>query len=468
MSKPRTLYDKIWDDHVVEQQPDGTCLLYIDRHLVHEVTSPQAFEGLRAAGRKVRAPEKTLAVVDHNIPTSDRNLPNPDPESAEQIRVMAENARDFGIEYYDEFDRRQGIVHIIGPEQGFTLPGTTIVCGDSHTSTHGAFGALAHGIGTSEVEHVLATQTLIQKKAKNMRVRVYGALKDGVTAKDIILAIIGEIGTAGGTGHVIEYAGEAIQALSMEGRMTICNMSIEGGARAGLIAPDDKTFDYIKGRPRAPKAGAYEAALRHWQTLYSDDDAAFDREIVQHAEKLPPLVTWGTSPEQVVSVTGRVPIPSEIADEIKRNAAIRSLDYMGLQGGEKITDITLDRVFIGSCTNGRIEDLREVARIAEGKKVNAAVNAMIVPGSGLVKEQAEAEGLDKIFKAAGFDWREPGCSMCLGMNPDQLRPRERCASTSNRNFEGRQGRLGRTHLVSPVMAAAAALAGRFVDIRDFH
>ena len=359
-------------------------------------------------------------------------------------------------------------MHVVGPEQGFTLPGTTIVCGDSHTSTHGAFGALAHGIGTSEVEHVLATQTLIQKKARNMRVRVDGALKDGVTAKDIILAIIGEIGTAGGTGHVIEYAGEAIEALSMEGRMTICNMSIEGGARAGLIAPDDKTFEYIKGRPRAPKAGAYETALRHWQTLFSDKDAAFDSEIVLHAEKLPPLVTWGTSPEQVVSISGRVPRPEEIADEMKRTAAIRSLDYMGLQGGEKITDLTLDRVFIGSCTNGRIEDLREVARIVDGKRVHANVSAMIVPGSGLVKEQAEAEGLDKIFKDAGFDWREPGCSMCLGMNPDQLRPRERCASTSNRNFEGRQGRLGRTHLVSPVMAAAAALAGRFVDIRDVH
>ena len=416
----------------------------------------------------MRAPEKTLAVVDHNVPTSDRSKGIDDPESALQVATLAENAREFGIEYYHERDRRQGIVHVVGPEQGFTLPGTTIVCGDSHTSTHGAFGALAHGIGTSEVEHVLATQTLIQKKARNMRVRVDGALKDGVTAKDIILAIIGEIGTAGGTGHVIEYAGEAIRTLSMEGRMTICNMSIEGGARAGLIAPDDKTFEYIKGRPRAPKAGAYETALRHWQSLYSDKDAAFDSEIVLHAEKLPPLVTWGTSPEQVVSISGRVPRPEEIADEMKRTAAIRSLDYMGLQGGEKITDLTLDRVFIGSCTNGRIEDLREVARIVDGKRVHANVSAMIVPGSGLVKEQAEAEGLDKIFKDAGFDWREPGCSMCLGMNPDQLKPRERCASTSNRNFEGRQGRLGRTHLVSPVMAAAAALAGRFVDIRDVH
>jgi 3-isopropylmalate/(R)-2-methylmalate dehydratase large subunit len=468
MAKPRTAYDKIWDEHLVHEAPDGTCLLYIDRHLVHEVTSPQAFEGLRMAGRKVRSPEKTLAVVDHNVPTTDRSHGIDDAESALQVATLAENAREFGIDYFSERDQRQGIVHIIGPEQGFTLPGTTIVCGDSHTSTHGAFGALAHGIGTSEVEHVLATQTLIQRKAKNMRVRVDGALPQGVTAKDIILAIIGQIGTAGGTGHVIEYAGDAIRALSMEGRMTICNMSIEGGARAGLIAPDEKTFDYVRGRPRAPKAGAFEAALRHWQTLYSDADAEFDREIVLDAERLPPLVTWGTSPEQVVSITGHVPRPEDIADETKRRAAERSLDYMGLKGGEKITDLTLDRVFIGSCTNGRIEDLREVAKVVAGRQVNVNVSAMIVPGSGLVKEQAEAEGLDAIFKAAGFDWREPGCSMCLGMNPDQLSPRERCASTSNRNFEGRQGRLGRTHLVSPAMAAAAALAGRFVDIREFH
>jgi 3-isopropylmalate/(R)-2-methylmalate dehydratase large subunit len=468
MDKPRTLYDKIWDAHLVHEAPDGTCLLYIDRHLVHEVTSPQAFEGLRMAGRKVRAPEKTLAVVDHNVPTTDRSKGIDDPESAIQIATLAANAREFGIEYYHERDRRQGIVHVVGPEQGFTLPGITIVCGDSHTSTHGAFGALAHGIGTSEVEHVLATQTLIQQKAKNMRVRVEGKLPEGVTAKDIILAIIGEIGTAGGTGHVIEYAGEAVRALSMEGRMTICNMSIEGGARAGLIAPDATTFDYIKGRPRAPKAGAFELAKADWERLYSDEGAAFDREIVLDAAKLPPLVTWGTSPEQVVSVSGRVPKPDEIADETKRKAAERSLDYMGLKGGEKITDITLDRIFIGSCTNARIEDLREVARIVEGKHVNENLRAMIVPGSGLVKAQAEAEGLDVIFKQAGFEWREPGCSMCLGMNPDQLAPRERCASTSNRNFEGRQGRLGRTHLVSPVMAAAAAIAGRFVDIREFH
>jgi 3-isopropylmalate/(R)-2-methylmalate dehydratase large subunit len=468
MTKPRTLYDKIWDAHLVHEAPDGTCLLYVDRHLVHEVTSPQAFEGLRMAGRRVRAPEKTLAVVDHNVPTTDRSKGIDDPESALQIETLAQNARDFGIEYYHERDKRQGIVHVVGPEQGFTLPGTTVVCGDSHTSTHGAFGALAHGIGTSEVEHVLATQTLIQSKARNMLVRVDGTLPEGVTAKDIILAIIGEIGTAGGNGHVIEYAGEAIEALSMEGRMTICNMSIEGGARAGLIAPDAKTFDYIKGRPRAPKGGAFEVAKHHWEKLYSDEGAHFDRIVGLKANELPPIVSWGTSPEQVVSVSGRVPVPSEIADETKRKAAERSLDYMGLKGGEKITDITLDRVFIGSCTNGRIEDLRAVAKVVEGRKVSETVRAMIVPGSGLVKAQAEAEGLDKIFKDAGFEWREPGCSMCLGMNPDQLAPRERCASTSNRNFEGRQGRLGRTHLVSPQMAAAAALAGRFVDIRSFH
>jgi len=468
MAKPRTLYDKIWDDHLVDEQSDGTCLLYIDRHLVHEVTSPQAFEGLRLSGRKVRAPEKTLLVVDHNVPTTDRNKPNPDPESAAQIAYLAENAKFFGLEYFNEFDRRQGIVHIIGPEQGFTLPGVTLVCGDSHTATHGAFGALAYGIGTSEVEHVLATQTLIQSKSKNMRAVVDGKLPRGVTAKDIILAIIGEIGTAGGTGYALEYAGEAIRALSMEGRMTVCNMSVEGGAKAGFIAPDEKAYAFVKDRPKAPKGKAWDEAMRYWETLRSDDGAHFDREIRLDAAKLPPLVTWGTSPEQVVSISGRVPRPEEIADEIKRKAAIRSLDYMGLAGGEKITDITLDRVFIGSCTNGRIEDLREVARVVNGKTVNASVQAMIVPGSGLVKEQAEAEGLDKIFKAAGFDWRVPGCSMCLGMNPDQLAPRERCASTSNRNFEGRQGRLGRTHLVSPVMAAAAALAGRFVDIREFH
>jgi 3-isopropylmalate/(R)-2-methylmalate dehydratase large subunit len=465
MAKPRTLHDKIWDDHLVDQQPDGTCLIYIDRHLVHEVTSPQAFEGLRLTGRKVHAPEKTLCVVDHNVPTTNRNLPNPDPESAAQIAYLAENAKIFGLEYYNEFDRRQGIVHIIGPEQGFTLPGTTLVCGDSHTATHGAFGALAYGIGTSEVEHVLATQTLIQTKSKNMRAVVDGKLPDGVTAKDIILAIIGEIGTAGGTGYALEYAGEAIRALSMEGRMTVCNMSVEGGAKAGFIAPDEKVYAYLKDRPKAPKGAAWDQAVRYWDTLRSDDGAHFDREIRLDAASLPPLVTWGTSPEQVISITGHVPVPAEIADENKRRAAETSLAYMGLKGGEKITDIAIDRVFIGSCTNGRLEDLRAAARMVAGKTVSQNVNAMVVPGSGIVKEQAEAEGLDKIFVAAGFEWREPGCSMCLAMNPDKLKPGERCASTSNRNFEGRQGYKGRTHLVSPAMAAAAAVAGKFVDVR---
>jgi 3-isopropylmalate/(R)-2-methylmalate dehydratase large subunit len=468
MASARTLYDKIWDDHVVDVQPDGTALLYIDRHLVHEVTSPQAFEGLRMTGRKLRAPEKTLAVVDHIVPTSNRVNGIDDPEAAIQLAALAENARDFGVEYYNELDPRQGIVHIIGPEQGFTLPGMTIVCGDSHTSTHGAFGALAHGIGTSEVEHVLATQTLIQNKAKNMRVTVDGQLPAGVTAKDIVLAIIGEIGTAGGTGHVIEYAGEAIRALSMEGRMTVCNMSIEGGARAGMIAPDEKTYAYLKDRPKAPKGAAWDAAMRYWETLRSDDGAHFDKEIRLDAAQLPPIVTWGTSPEDVVSVTGAVPNPDDIADENKRASKWRALEYMGLKPGTRITDITLDRVFIGSCTNGRIEDLRAVAKVVEGRRVAETVSAMIVPGSGLVKMQAEAEGLDAIFKAAGFDWREPGCSMCLAMNADRLEPHERCASTSNRNFEGRQGFKGRTHLVSPAMAAAAAIAGRFVDIRDWN
>jgi 3-isopropylmalate/(R)-2-methylmalate dehydratase large subunit len=465
---PRTFYDKIWEDHLVDEQPDGTCLVYIDRHLVHEVTSPQAFEGLRLSGRKVRAPEKTLCVVDHNVPTTDRKAPNPDPESAAQIAYLAENAELFGLEYFDEFDKRQGIVHIIGPEQGFTLPGTTLVCGDSHTATHGAFGALAYGIGTSEVEHVLATQTLILTKSKNMRAVVDGKLPPGVTAKDIILAIIGEIGTAGATGHALEYAGEAIRSLSMEGRMTVCNMSVEAGARAGFIAPDEKAFAYLKDRPRSPKGKLWDEAMRQWETLHSDEGAQFDREIRLDAAKLPPLVTWGTSPEQVVSVTSRVPRPQDIADENKRRAAVTSLDYMGLKGGEKITDIALDRVFIGSCTNARIEDLREVARVVGGKTVKPSVKAMIVPGSGLVKEQAEAEGLDKVFLKAGFEWREPGCSMCLAMNPDKLAPGERCASTSNRNFEGRQGYKGRTHLVSPAMAAAAAIAGHFVDVREWR
>jgi len=465
---PRTLYDKIWHDHLVHEAPDGTCLLYIDRHLVHEVTSPQAFEGLRLSGRKVRHPEKTLAVVDHNVPTSDRSQGIAEPESRLQVETLAANSKEFGIEYYNEHDRRQGIVHVIGPEQGFTLPGTTIVCGDSHTSTHGAFGALAHGIGTSEVEHVLATQTLIQKKAKNMLVEVEGRLARGATAKDIILAIIGKIGTAGGTGSVVEYAGEAIRDLSMEGRMTVCNMSIEGGARAGMIAPDEKAYEYLKGRPNAPGSEAWDKARRYWDTLRSDEGAHFDRVIKLDAAALPPIVSWGTSPEDVVSVEGCVPNPDEIADEGKRQSKWRALDYMGLKPGTRITDIPLDVIWIGSCTNGRIEDLRAVAGIVSGRKVNARLRAMIVPGSGLVKMQAEAEGLDKIFRAAGFEWREPGCSMCLGMNPDQLKPGERCASTSNRNFEGRQGYRGRTHLVSPQMAAAAAVAGRFVDIREWH
>ncbi len=468
MAKPRTLYDKIWDDHVVDVQADGTTLLYIDRHLVHEVTSPQAFEGLRMAGRKVHAPHRTLAVVDHNVQTTDRSAGIVEPESRLQVETLAANAKDFELEYFNEHDRRQGIVHIIGPEQGFTLPGTTIVCGDSHTSTHGAFGALAHGIGTSEVEHVLATQTLIQAKAKNMRVMVEGKAAPGVTAKDIILAIIGEIGTAGGTGHVIEYAGEAIRDLSLEGRMTMCNMSIEGGARAGMVAPDGKTFAYLYGRPKAPTGEAWHRAVAYWRTLQSDEGAHFDREVRLDAANLSPIVSWGTSPQDVVTVAGTVPRAQDAGDAMKQAAVRRALDYMGLRGGEKITDIALDRVFIGSCTNSRIEDLRAAAQIVAGRKVADRVSAMVVPGSGLVKAQAEAEGLDVIFTAAGFEWREPGCSMCLAMNPDKLEPGERCASTSNRNFEGRQGPKGRTHLVSPAMAAAAAIAGHFVDVRDWR
>jgi 3-isopropylmalate/(R)-2-methylmalate dehydratase large subunit len=468
MTKPHTLYDKIWNDHLIEEEPNGASLIYIDRHIVHEVTSPQAFEGLRLSGRKVHAPDKTLLVVDHNVPTTDRKLPNPDPESEAQIATLADNAKFFKLEYYDEFDPRQGIVHIIGPEQGFTLPGVTLVCGDSHTATNGAFGALAYGIGTSEVEHVLATQTLIQTKSKNMRAIVDGHLPPGVTAKDIILAIIGEIGTAGGTGYALEYAGETIRSLSMEGRMTVCNMSVEAGAKAGFVAPDEKAYEYLKGRPKAPKAGNWDIAMRYWETLKSDDGAHFDREIRLDAAKLPPLVTWGTSPEQVVSVSGRVPRVEDIADHKKREATVRALHYMGLQGGEKISDIKIDRVFIGSCTNARIEDLRAVAKVVDGRTLHADVKGMIVPGSGLVKEQAESEGLDKIFLKAGFEWREPGCSMCLAMNPDKLAPGERCASTSNRNFEGRQGYRGRTHLVSPAMAAAAAIAGRFVDVREWR
>lgn len=468
MSRAKTLYDKIWDQHVVSTQEDGTCLLYIDRHLVHEVTSPQAFEGLRMAGRQVSHPKRTLAVVDHNVPTTDRSKGIEDPESALQVETLAKNAAEFGVEYYSELDPRQGVVHIVGPEQGFTLPGMTIVCGDSHTSTHGAFGSLAHGIGTSEVEHVLATQTLIQKKAKNMRVTVNGELPHGVTAKDIVLAIIGELGTAGGTGYVIEYAGEAIRNLSVEGRMTVCNMSIEAGARAGLIAPDEKTYAYLEGRPKSPKAGAWEMAKAYWTTLFTDEDAAFDKELVLDAGNLQPIVTWGSSPEDIVSVTGVVPDPADIEDETRRASKERALEYMGVEAGQKITDIKIDRVFVGSCTNGRIEDLREAAAAVKGKKVADSVSAMVVPGSGLVKAQAEAEGLDEIFRAAGFEWREPGCSMCLAMNADKLKPGERCASTSNRNFEGRQGFKGRTHLVSPGMAAAAAIAGHFVDVRDWN
>ncbi|MFM9842742.1 MAG: 3-isopropylmalate dehydratase large subunit [Dongiaceae bacterium] len=466
--KPRTLFDKIWDSHLAHRQDDGTCLIYVDRHLVHEVTSPQAFEGLRANGRKVHRPSATLAVADHNVPTTDRSKGIEDEESRVQVQTLEKNCRDFGITYYSMDDIRQGIVHIIGPEQGMTQPGMTIVCGDSHTSTHGAFGALAFGIGTSEVEHVLATQTLIQQPAKNMRISVEGDLPVGVTAKDLILAIIGKIGTAGGTGHVIEYAGQAIRDLSVEGRMTVCNMSIEAGARAGLIAPDEKTFEYLKGRPMAPKAGQWEQAVAYWRTLPSDTDAVYDKEVVLRAADIAPQVTWGTSPEDVLPITAKVPNPADMADEGKRKAIERSLAYMGLTPGTPLSAVKVDRVFIGSCTNGRIEDLREVAKIAQGRKVAAHVQAMVVPGSGLVKEQAEQEGLDKILLAAGFEWREPGCSMCLAMNADKLQEGERCASTSNRNFEGRQGRGGRTHLVSPAMAAAAAVTGHLTDIRELR
>jgi len=465
MAAPRTLYDKIWDSHLVEVQEDGTAVLYIDRHLVHEVTSPQAFEGLRVAGRKLRRAEATVAVADHNVPTTDRTQGIADEESRIQVETLEKNCADFGVQYFPMTDIRQGVVHIVGPEQGLTLPGMTIVCGDSHTATHGAFGALAFGIGTSEVEHVLATQTLLQKPAKNMRITVEGDLPAGVTAKDLVLAIIGKIGTAGGTGHVVEYAGKAIRDLSMEGRMTVCNMTIEAGARAGLIAPDDKTFAYLMGRPNAPKGAAWEQAVAYWRTLPSDDGAKYDTEITLDAASLVPQVTWGTSPEDVLPITAVVPNPADIADVNKRAAVQRAIDYMGLTPGQKLTDVVVDRVFIGSCTNGRIEDLRAAASVIQGRKVAANVGAMVVPGSGLVKEQAESEGLDKIFTEAGFEWREPGCSMCLAMNADRLEPKERCASTSNRNFEGRQGRDGRTHLVSPEMAAAAALTGRLTDVR---
>ena len=468
MSAPKTLFDKIWDAHVVHRQDDGTCLIYIDRHLVHEVTSPQAFEGLRTAGRSVRAPNRTLAVADHNVPTTDRSAGIADEESRIQVEALATNAAEFGVPYFAMEDIRQGIVHVIGPEQGFTQPGMTIVCGDSHTATHGAFGALAFGIGTSEVEHVLATQTLIQKPAKNMRITVDGDLAPGVTAKDIILAIIGKIGTAGGTGHVIEFAGSAIRGLSMEGRMTICNMAIEGGARAGMIAPDEKTFAYLEGRPMAPQGDMWQKAVDYWRTLPSDADARYDTEIVLPASEIAPIVTWGTSPEDALAITAAVPDPEKEKDQVKRAKIERAIDYMGLKPGQKLTDVKIDTVFIGSCTNSRIEDLRAAAGIADGRKVANGIRAMVVPGSGLVKEQAEAEGLDKVFVAAGFEWREPGCSMCLAMNADKLAEGERCASTSNRNFEGRQGRGGRTHLVSPEMATAAALTGYLTDIRDMQ
>jgi 3-isopropylmalate/(R)-2-methylmalate dehydratase large subunit len=468
MSTPRTLFDKIWDSHVVERMEDGTCLLYIDRHLTHEVTSPQAFEGLRNAGRRVRRPDLTIAVADHNVPTSDRSKGIDEPESRLQVETLEKNVAEFGVPYFPVNDVRQGIVHIIGPEQGISLPGMTIVCGDSHTSTHGALGALAFGIGTSEVEHVLATQTLLQKPAKNMRIDVNGTLPPGVTAKDIILAIIGRIGTAGGTGHVIEYAGEAIRALDMAGRMTVCNMSIEAGARAGLIAPDDKTFAYISGRPYAPKGEAFDRALAWWKSLPSDPGAHYDTVITLDAQKIAPMVTWGTSPEDVATIDGVVPDPASEPDATKRAALERKLSYMGLTPNQKLRDVSVDVVFIGSCTNGRIEDIRAAAAVAKGRKVAPSVRAMVVPGSGLVKQAAEAEGLDRILTEAGFEWREAGCSMCLGMNPDQLKPGQRSASTSNRNFEGRQGPGGRTHLVSPAMAAAAAVTGRLTDVREFR
>ncbi len=462
----KTLYDKIWENHLVHEQKDGTTLIYVDRHLVHEVTSPQAFEGLRLQKRKVRRPELTLAVPDHNVPTTDRTKGIDDEESRIQVETLRSNCKEFDVKLFDVNDKRQGIVHIIGPEQGFTQPGTVIVCGDSHTATHGAFGALAFGIGTSEVEHVLATQTLIQKKSKNFRINVNGDLPKGVTAKDVILKIIGTIGTAGGTGYVVEFAGNVIRNFSMEERMTVCNMTIEAGARAGLIAPDEKTFNYLKDRSMSPKGENWLKAVKFWKTLYSDKECKFDKEINIDGKDIEPLVTWGTSPQDVSPVTGVVPDPEKEKNEDRKLAMKRSLEYMGLKANTKISDIKIDKIFIGSCTNGRIEDLRVAADLLKGKKIANNVSAMVVPGSGLVKEQAEKEGLDRIFKEAGFEWREPGCSMCLGMNPDQLKPKERCASTSNRNFEGRQGRGGRTHLVSPGMAIAAAIKGHLTDVRE--
>jgi 3-isopropylmalate/(R)-2-methylmalate dehydratase large subunit len=467
MAAPKTLFDKIWDNHVVRRDEDGTCLLYIDRHLVHEVTSAQAFEGLRLSGRKVHRRDATLLVADHNVPTTDRDKPIDDDDSRIQVETLEKNAADFDLPYFPLTDARQGVVHIVGPEQGFTQPGMTIVCGDSHTATHGAFGSLAFGVGTSEVEHVLATQTLIQRPAKNMRITVTGTPHPGVTAKDIIMAIIGKLGTAGGTGHVVEFAGEAITGLSMEGRMTVCNMTIEAGARAGLIAPDDVTIDYMKDRPMGPQGKDWDAAVAYWKSLPSDTGAVYDTEITLAAEEIVPLVTWGTSPEDVLPVTGVVPDPSTARDDNKRAAMVRALEYMGLKAGTKLTDIPIQTAFIGSCTNGRLEDLRAAASIAKGKKVAEGVRALVVPGSGLVKAAAEAEGLDKIFTEAGFEWREAGCSMCLAMNPDKLAPGERSASTSNRNFEGRQGPGGRTHLMSPIMVAAAAIRGHITDVRDF-
>lgn len=471
-SKPLTLYEKIWADHVVERRDDGTCLIYIDRHLVHEVTSPQAFAGLRANGRPVRRPDLTLAVPDHNLPTTPRvdaagrPLPIADPESANQLATLRVNVAEFGVPYIDALAAEQGIVHVVGPEQGFTLPGTTLVCGDSHTSAHGALGALAFGIGTSEVEHVLATQTLLLSPSKTMEVRVDGSLGFGVSPKDVVLAIIGRIGAAGGTGHVIEYTGEVIRAMSVEGRLTVSNMSIEGGARAGLIAPDDTTFAYLKGRPMAPSGEAWERAVAYWRTLPTDPAARYDRSVVLHATDIAPSLTWGTSPEDVVPITGTVPDPDSFADPSKRVAARKSLDYMGLTPGTAMQDVGVQHVFIGSCTNSRIEDLRAAAAVAAGRHVAEGVRALVVPGSGLVKRQAEAEGLDRVFQEAGFEWREPGCSMCLAMNPDKVPAGERCASTSNRNFVGRQGPGARTHLLSPAMAAAAAVTGRLTDVRD--
>ena len=464
----KTLYDKIWDEHLVHKQDDGISLLYVDRHLVHEVTSPQAFEGLRMKKRKVRRPELTLAVPDHNVPTTDRSKGIMDKDSKIQVNTLRENCKQFGVQLFDVNDKRQGIVHIIGPEQGFTQPGTVIVCGDSHTATHGAFSALAFGIGTSEVEHVLATQTLIQKKSKNFRINVNGKLPAGVTAKDVILKIIQTIGTAGGTGYVIEFAGDVIKNLSMEERMTVCNMTIEAGARAGLIAPDEKTFEYFKGRPMSPKGEKWKEALLNWKNLYSDKDCSFDKEININGEDIEPLVTWGTSPQDVSPISGTVPDPESENDEDRKSAMYRSLKYMGLKPNMKISEIKIDKIFIGSCTNGRIQDLRVAAKLLKGKKIAKNVSAMVVPGSGLVKAQAEEEGLHKIFIEAGFEWREPGCSMCLAMNADKLNPKERCASTSNRNFEGRQGRGGRTHLVSPGMAIAAAISGHLSDVRELN